>query len=90
MREGIEHDLALLVELALYTRIRAIRNGAFPNEEEMVEETVTSFEKGLPEHLKQIPECHEIIVETLRKVEEEMKRIKETRQDAKREEGQER
>ncbi len=35
MREGLEHELAVLVELDLFTRIRAIRDGAFPNEEEM-------------------------------------------------------
>lgn len=90
MREGLEHELAVLVELELFTIIRAIRDGAFPNEEEMIEETVTSFENGLPEHLKQIPDCHNIIIEILKQVEEKTKRVRETRQDAKREEGQER
>lgn len=81
MREGLEHELAVLVEWDLYTRIRAIKDGAFPNEGEMIEQTVTAFEKGLPEHLKQISNYHDIIVETLKHVEEEMKKIKKMRQE---------
>lgn len=87
MREGLEHDLAVLVELDLYKRIRAIRDGAFPNEGEMIEETLISFENELPKHLKEIPNCHNIIRETLKKVEEEMEKIKKMRQEEK---GQER
>ena len=82
MRERLEHDLSILVELDLYTRIRAIRDGSFPDEEKMVKQTVKSFEDGLPEYLKQIPNCHSIIVETLKRVEEEMKRIEKMRQEA--------
>jgi hypothetical protein len=90
MREGLEHELAVLVELDLFTRIRAIRDGAFPNEEEMIEETVISFKKGLPEHLKQIPNCHNIITETLRQVEKETRRIRKMRQEKNKEDEQER
>ena len=90
MREGLEHDLSILVELDLYTRIRAIRDGNFPEEEEMVKQTIKSFESGLPEHLKQIPNCHSIIVEILKRVEEEVKRIEKMRQEANKENGQER
>lgn len=90
MREGLEHDLAVLVELDLYTRIRAIRDGSFPNEAEMIEQTVESFENGLPEHLKQTPNCHDIIIETLTQVEKEMRRIKKMQQEYKGEKDQER
>lgn len=90
MREGLEHELAVLVEWDLYTRIRAIRDGNFPNERKMIEETLISFENELPKHLKEIPDYHNIIRETLKKVEEEMERIKRMRQEAKKENGQER
>lgn len=90
MREGLEHDLSVLVELDLYTRIRAIRDGNFPDEEEMVKQTVKSFESGLPEHLRQIPNCHSIIVETLKRVDENMKEIKKMRQKTNKANGQER
>lgn len=90
MREGLEHDLAVLVELDLYTRIRAIRDGSFPNEAEMIEQTVEAFENGLPENLKQIPNCHTIIIETLTQVEEDMRRIKKMQKEDKEEKGQER
>lgn len=90
MREELEHNLAVLVELDLHTRVRAIRDGAFPNEEEMIKETVTSFEKGLPENLRQLPNCHDIIVKTLKKVEDNMKQIKQMQQGDNQPKGQER
>ncbi len=90
MREGLEHELAVLVELDLFTIIRAIRDGAFPNEEEMLKETVASFESGLPEHLKQVPNCHNIIIETLKQVEEKTKKVKEIKKEENRKDEQER
>lgn len=90
MREGLEHDLAVLVELDLYTRIRAIRERNFPNESEMIKQTINSFKKGLPENLKQIPNCHAIITEILTQVEEDMRRTKKMQKEDKEEKGQER
>lgn len=77
--EELEHALRVLVEMDLYRRIRAIREGKFPNEEEMISETIQSFENTLPENLQQVPNRHEIIIDTINRAEknaEEMKRIR--------------
>lgn len=39
------HALSILVELDLYKRIRAIREGNFPNGKEMIANAIDSFEK---------------------------------------------
>lgn len=90
MSKELERDLVVLVELDLYKRIRAIRDGKFLDEDKIITEAINSFENGLPEHLKQISNCHGIIVNALKQVEQNMKEIEQIRQGAKREEEQER
>lgn len=65
MREGLEQGLAILVEWQLYATIKEIRKGHFPNEKEMIQEAITSFENGLPQNLKQIPNYHSVVMEVL-------------------------
>ena len=90
MSEGLERDLAVLVELDLYKRIRVIRDGKFPDEDKIIAKAINSFENDLPEHLKQISNYHGIIINALKQVEKNMKEIEQIRQGAKREEEQER
>ena len=44
------HALSILVELDLYKRIRATREGNFQNGKEMIANAIDSFEKGLPDY----------------------------------------
>lgn len=72
----VEHDLRVLTELDLCRRIRGIKDGNFPNEEKIIREVIELFERTLPERVKRLPNCHEIIVDVLnqeRKMENEYK-----------------
>ena len=69
--------LSILVEQDLYRRIKAIREGNFPNQNEMIQETIISFEKGLPEYLKRLEGKHEFIIRKIKKIDYELKKINE-------------
>lgn len=84
--EELEHALRVLIEIDLYRRIRAIREGLFPNEGEMISEAIQSFENTLPENLQKVPNKHEIIIDTINRAEKNAEEIKRMRE----QEGQER
>ena len=69
------HALSILVELDLYKRIRAIREGNFPNGKEMRANDIDSFEKGLPDYLSELEGSHEFIINKVKSIDQEIKRI---------------
>ena len=71
--------LSLLVEQDLHKRICAIREGNFPNENEMIQKTIESFEKSLPDYLKNLEGSHNFIIEKIREIDKERERIKQSR-----------
>ena len=77
--EELEHSLRVLVEMDLFRRIKAIREGNFPNEEEMISEVIQGFEDTLPENLQQVANKHSVILDAINRAEknaEEMKTIR--------------
>ena len=68
--------LSILVEQDLHKRVRAIREGNFPNESEMIQQTIELFEKNLPDYLKGLEGSHEFIIKKINKIDKEIARIK--------------
>ena len=60
-----EHALNMLIELELSKAIKATKEGNFPEEKKMIEETIQIFEQNLPQWSKQIPDCHAFIMKKL-------------------------
>ncbi len=70
------HALSILVELDLYKRIRATREGNFQkNGKEMIANAIDSFEKGLPDYLSELEGSHEFIINKVKSIDQEIKRI---------------
>ena len=63
----LERRLNALIDLELYKIIVAIRDGKFPNEEEMINETIQSYISKLPNDFKQIPNLDEFVKRKLRR-----------------------
>ena len=68
--------LSILVEQDLHKRINAIREGNFPNEKEMIQQTIKSFEKSLPDYLKGLKGSHDFIIKKIAEIDKEIIRIK--------------
>lgn len=71
--------LSILVEQDLYKRVRVIREGNFPNESEIIQQTIESFEEGLPDYLKGLEGSHNFIIKKIDQIDREIARIKNNR-----------
>lgn len=71
MDENFQDDLAILVEMDLYERIRAIREGNFSNESQIIKKEIEKFEKNLPDRLKGLNDSHNFIIKIIERIDKE-------------------
>ena len=71
--------LSILVEQDLHKRVSAIREGNFPNEREMIQQTIESFEKSLPDYLKGLEGSHDFIIKKIDEIYNKIANIKNCR-----------
>ncbi len=77
-QEEAEHSLRVLVELVLYEDIKSDREVRFPTREarcQSAKRKIQAFEERLPEWAKQIPNYQDIIIDTLKRTQNAMKKI---------------
>ena len=79
MNDDNFYYLYILVEQDLHKMISSIREGNFPNESEMIQQTIKSFEKGLPDYLKGLEGSHDFIITKINEIDKEIERIKNSR-----------
>lgn len=68
--------LSILAEQDLHKRVSAIREGNFPNEREMIQQTIESFEKSLPDYLKGLEGSHDFIIKKIDEIDKKIAKIK--------------
>ena len=86
--EEAKHFAKAYIECDLYVRIRAIKEGKFPNEQKMIEEAIASCEPFLKQWHKYIPNMKSFIQQTLEEIEQEHQKVEQMRKPE--EKGQER
>lgn len=79
--EGEKGALRFLIEYELYKTIKLIKEGNLSNAEELIKESIDSFEARLPENLKKIENLHEFILEQLNDIENYNKQSPKTKDD---------
>ena len=77
----LNHQLSVLIENELYCRIVAIRDGKFPNEADMIAETIQSYIASLPNHMKQVPNLYDFIQKKIQVTDEHDKQVKRMRKE---------
>ena len=80
-QEELKHQLSVLIENELYRRIVAIRDAKFPNETEMISETVQSYIASLPNHMRQVPNLYGFIRKKIQSMDEINKQVKKMREE---------
>lgn len=68
--------LSILVEQDLHKRVSTIREGNFPNERKMIQQTIESFEKSLPDYLKGLEGSHDFIIKKIDEIDKKIAKIK--------------
>ena len=76
MNDDNFYYLSILVEQDLHKRVSAIREGNFPNEREMIQQTIESFEKSLPDYLKGLEGSHDFIIKKIDEIDKKIAKIK--------------
>lgn len=79
-REEAEHFAKAYIECDLYVRIKAIKEGKFPNEQEMITAAITSCEPFLAQWYEYIPDMKSFVKQALTEIEEEHQKVEKMRE----------
>lgn len=79
--EEAKYWLSILIEQDLYKRIKATKEGNFPDEEEMIKGCIESFTNTLPEWTIIIPDLRMFISNEIERCEMHDKEVEEIRKE---------